>query len=122
MTAHVVYSDIDPDNPATNSRRVIDQVIRGFIGFDGLLLSDDLSMQALRGTFAERAGAALSAGCDVALHCNGDMEEMVAVAEGAGPMTEAGMARFARGRAALRNLPAPDPVQELAVLEQWLAS
>lgn len=122
MTAHVVYADIDPTNPATTSRAVIDQVIRGFIGFDGLLLSDDLSMQALRGTFVERARAALAAGCDVALHCNGDMEEMIAVAEGTGPMTEAATARFARGRAALRNLPAPDPVQELAVLEQWLAN
>jgi beta-N-acetylhexosaminidase len=120
MTAHVVYAAIDADNPATTSRRVIDEVIRGFIGFDGLLLSDDLSMQALNGSFAERASASLAAGCDVALHCNGDMAEMNAVLQGAAPMSDVAWERFTRGRAALRHLPPPAPAEALASLKTWL--
>ena len=81
MTAHVVYQALDPDNPATTSRRVIADIIRGEIGFDGLLMSDDLSMRALSGDFAERARATFAAGCDVVLHCNGLMEDMEPVAE-----------------------------------------
>jgi beta-N-acetylhexosaminidase len=80
MTAHVVFSAIDPVAPATTSVTMVQQVIRGFIGFQGLLMSDDISMKALCGTIAERSRAALAAGCDVVLHCNGDMGEMVAVA------------------------------------------
>ena len=76
MTAHVVYDSIDPQRPATTSPKVIRDVIRGEIGFDGLLMSDDLSMKALDGPLAARAKAALFAGCDVVLHCNGDMDEM----------------------------------------------
>ncbi|MBN8921153.1 MAG: glycoside hydrolase family 3 protein, partial [Rhizobiales bacterium] len=80
MTAHVVYTAIDPDAPATTSRRAIDEVIRGFIGFDGALMSDDVSMGALSGTLAERTRASIAAGCDLVLHCNGDLAEMQAVA------------------------------------------
>ncbi|MAL09577.1 MAG: beta-N-acetylhexosaminidase [Maricaulis sp.] len=80
MTAHIVYSDIDSDDPATHSEAMIGDVIRGFIGFDGLLMSDDLSMQALSGTLAQRGERALSAGCDLVLHCNGEMKEMIAIA------------------------------------------
>src|SRR5215468_1451736 len=80
MTAHVVFSAIDPVAPATTSVTMVSQVIRGFIGFQGLLMSDDISMNALSGTIAERSRAALAAGCDVVLHCNGDMGEMIAVA------------------------------------------
>jgi beta-N-acetylhexosaminidase len=80
MTAHVVYDSIDPQRPATTSPKVIRDVIRGEIGFDGLLMSDDLSMQALDGPLEVRARAALFAGCDVVLHCNGDMDEMKQVA------------------------------------------
>ncbi|MDO8287687.1 MAG: beta-N-acetylhexosaminidase [Parvibaculum sp.] len=80
MTAHVVYAGIDSDAPATTSRKVIADIVRGIIGFDGLLMSDDLSMQALKGTLGERTRASLKAGCDVVLHCNGKMEEMEAVA------------------------------------------
>ena len=76
MTAHVVYSAIDPDNPATTSAKVIDEIIRGEIGFDGLLISDDTSMKALSGDFPTKAAAILAAGCDIVLHCNGVMEEM----------------------------------------------
>lgn len=79
MSAHVVYSAIDPDHPASTSKVVIDQIIRGEIGFDGLLMSDDVSMNALKGTIAERAAAIVAGGCDVVLHCNGVMEEMRAV-------------------------------------------
>ena len=83
MTAHVIYSDIDPDNCATHSADIITQVIRGEIGFDGLLMSDDLSMQALSGHLQQRGERALNAGCDMLLHCNGQMEDMVAVAHAA---------------------------------------
>jgi beta-N-acetylhexosaminidase len=80
MTAHVVFSAFDPLAPATTSVTIVRQVIRGFIGFQGLLMTDDISMNALSGTIAERSRAALAAGCDVVLHCNGDMNEMEAVA------------------------------------------
>src|SRR5262249_26553694 len=87
MTAHVVYEAIDPDRPATTSTRVISEVIRGDMGFDGLLLSDDLSMAALEGPLAERTAAALRAGCDIALHCNGKLEEMKEVASASHALT-----------------------------------
>lgn len=80
MTAHVIYAAIDPERPATTSPVVISEYIRGEIGFDGLLMSDDLSMKALSGDFSARAAASLAAGCDVVLHCNGLMDEMVPVA------------------------------------------
>ncbi len=102
MTAHVVYSAIDKSAPATTSRRAVRRIIRGSIGFDGLLMSDDLSMKALQGDFAERARASLAAGCDVVLHCNGDMAEMKAVLAGTKPL--AGRAK-ARADAALARLP-----------------
>jgi beta-N-acetylhexosaminidase len=76
MTAHVVYSAIDPTAPATTSRKVVSEVVRGEIGFDGLLISDDTSMKALSGDFPDKAAAILAAGCDIVLHCNGVMEEM----------------------------------------------
>lgn len=79
MTAHVVYRAIDPSAPATLSAKVIGEVIRGEIGFDGPLISDDLSMKALSGDFAGRTRGALDAGCDLVLHCNGDMAEMESV-------------------------------------------
>ena len=80
MTAHVVFTAIDPVAPATTSVTIVGQVIRGFIGFQGLLMSDDVSMNALSGTIGERSRAALAAGCDIVLHCNGNMAEMTAVA------------------------------------------
>jgi beta-N-acetylhexosaminidase len=76
MTCHVVFTNIDPNNPATTSRKVIDEIIRGFIGFKGLLLSDDTSMNALAGTIGERAANIIAGGCDIVLHCNGVMDEM----------------------------------------------
>lgn len=80
MTAHVVYTAFDAQNPATTSETVVQGIIRGEIGFDGLLMSDDVSMHALAGTFADRTRALFAAGCDIALHCNGLMEEMREVA------------------------------------------
>ena len=81
MTAHVVFSAVDVAHPATTSATMIKRVIRGFIGFQGLLMSDDLSMNALAGSLAERTRAVLAAGCDMVLHCNGNIEEMRDVAQ-----------------------------------------
>jgi beta-N-acetylhexosaminidase len=104
MTAHVVYRAIDPERPATTSRKVVETVIRGAIGFDGLLLSDDLSMKALGGSFEARARETLAAGVDIALHCNGDLAEAEAVAKVAPPLSgkaqrraEAALAQIAVG-------------------------
>lgn len=80
MTAHIIYEAIDPENCATQSKAVID-LIRGEIGFKGLIMTDDLSMKALTGTFAERTKRSMEAGCDLILHCNGDMTEMQEIAE-----------------------------------------
>jgi beta-N-acetylhexosaminidase len=80
MTAHVVFSAIDPDAPATTSVTMVREVIREFIGFQGLLMSDDVSMNALSGTIAERTRVSIAAGCDMVLHCNGNMDEMQQVA------------------------------------------
>ena len=100
MTAHVVFTAIDRELPATTSATIISQVIRGFIEFDGLLMSDDLSMGALSGSLAERTRAALAAGCDMALHCNGDLAEMEAVAGAASELTGAAARRAAAALAA----------------------
>lgn len=88
MTAHVVFEAIDVQRPATTSPKVIRDVIRGEIGFAGVLLSDDLSMQALSGSLSVRAKAAQFAGCDIVLHCNGDMGEMQEVASEAKPLED----------------------------------
>ena len=80
MTAHVIFSAIDPHNPATTSGKVIEEVIRREIGFDGLLISDDTSMKALSGDFPTKAASILAAGCDLVLHCNGVFEEMAGIA------------------------------------------
>jgi len=82
MTAHVVYTAWDPDRPGSLSPKVIGEIIRGRIGFDGLLMSDDLGMHALEGSFADRTAGVIAAGCDIALHCSGDMAEMQDCAKG----------------------------------------
>jgi beta-N-acetylhexosaminidase len=99
MTAHIVYSAIDPSAPATLSSRVVAEVIRGEIGFDGVLVSDDLSMRALGGGLAERTRQALAAGCDLALHCNGDLGEMEEVVAAARPISPLTTVRLRRGEA-----------------------
>lgn len=106
MTAHVVFKSIDPVHPATTSATMIGEVIRGFIGFDGLLMGDDVSMGALSGTIAERARASLKAGCDLVLHCNGRMDEMREVAAEAPELSGQG-ARRADAALAARKAPSP---------------
>jgi beta-N-acetylhexosaminidase len=106
MTAHVVFSAIDPLAPATTSVKMVGEVIRGEIGFDGLLMSDDVSMGALAGTLAERSRAAFAAGCDVVLHCNGRLDEMRAVA-GVAPRLSGDPARRAAAALAARRGAAP---------------
>jgi beta-N-acetylhexosaminidase len=122
MTAHVVYESIDPQRPATTSPKVIRDVIRGEIGFDGLLMSDDLSMKALDGPLSVRARAALFAGCDLILHCNGDMDEMRDVASEVKSLE--GQARR-RSELALAHLSVPglfDPAAAGARLATLLGS
>jgi beta-N-acetylhexosaminidase len=106
MTAHVVFKSIDPVHPATTSATMIGEVIRGFIGFDGLLMGDDISMGALSGSIAERARASLRAGCDLVLHCNGQMDEMREVAAAA-PELSGPSARRAEAALAARKPPLP---------------
>ena len=102
MTAHVVFTACDPGAPATASPTMIEQVIRGSIGFSGALMSDDISMGALSGTLAERTRAALAAGCDLVLHCNGQLDEMQAVAEASPPLAGAASRRADAALAARR--------------------
>ncbi|MCJ9706976.1 beta-N-acetylhexosaminidase, partial [Bradyrhizobium sp. SHOUNA76] len=104
MTAHVVFSAVDPAHPATTSATMIADVIRGAIGFQGLLMSDDVSMNALSGNIAERTRAIFAAGCDVALHCNGNIEEMREVA---GQTPELSGRALERANAALAARKAP---------------
>jgi beta-N-acetylhexosaminidase len=99
MTAHVVYAAVDPNAPATTSAKVLGDVVRGMIGFDGLLISDDLCMRALVGTPGQRATAALAAGCDIVLHCNGDLDEMREVADASPSLTAKARARMERALA-----------------------
>ncbi len=99
MTAHIVFSEIDDAAPATFSRKVIDTVIRGNIGFGGVLISDDISMGALDGSLGERVGRAIDAGCDLALHCSGVLAEMEEIADASPPISPAAQARLARGEA-----------------------
>jgi beta-N-acetylhexosaminidase len=118
MTAHVVFTDIDPDEPASTSAKVTGEVMRGEIGFDGLLMSDDLSMQALSGSIHDRARAVIRAGSDVALHCNGDLAEMEQAAAGVPAL--AGTA-LRRAESALQLLQTRKPF-DLARAEASLAA
>ncbi len=106
MTAHVVFSALDPAHPATTSATIIEQVIRGGIGFQGLLMSDDVSMNALSGSIAERTRAIIGAGCDMVLHCNGKLDEMREVARETPELTGKALQRAERALAA-RKSPLP---------------
>lgn len=108
MTAHVVFTAIDPDRPSTQSPTIIGDIIRGAIGFDGLLMSDDVSMGALSGRIADRTRKALAAGCDLALHCNGKLEEMEEVADSSCELAGAALGRAERAQAARRGADAVD--------------
>jgi beta-N-acetylhexosaminidase len=118
MSAHVVYTDIDPANPGTTSRIVIDEIIRGLIGFEGLLMSDDVSMNALAGTIGERARDIVAGGCDIVLHCNGVMAEMQAVVVET-PLL-AGRAR-ARADTVLSGFATPDASDEASLRDEFFA-
>jgi len=120
----LLYRAIDAERPATMSARVVDMVIRGHIGFEGVLIGDDLSMQALSGSIGERAAATLAAGCDLALHCNGKMEEMEAVAEATHAIGDATVRRLERARAmvAAAVRPAEDAGAMARQLESLMAA
>ena len=111
MTAHVVFSALDPAQPATTSATIIRQVIRGVIGFQGLLMSDDVSMNALAGSIAERTRAIVNAGCDVVLHCNGKLDEMRDVAR---ETPELAGEALDRARHALASRKQPEPFNRQA--------
>ena len=122
MTAHVVYEAWDAERPASLSPTVIEDIIRERIGFDGWLMSDDLGMEALKGDFASRAAGVVAAGCDVALHCSGKMDEMIAVAKAAPDMTGEGVERLERALASVN--PEDDGIdfaQAIAKRDQLLA-
>lgn len=121
MTAHVVYQDIDPDAPATTSAKVMSEVIRGSIGFSGLLMSDDLSMGALAGDLGTRGRMAIAAGCDMLLHCNGRLGEMLQVAEAAPPLEGGAAARAARALGLRRAPDAADVAALRAEVQHRLA-
>lgn len=122
MTAHVVYTSLDPDRPATQSRQVIEEVIRGTIGFRGVLVSDALDMSALSGSHEERARLSLEAGCDVVMHCNQPLDVRRRVAE-AVPELAGGARDRVDAAAARRHAPEPgfDRAAALARLERLLA-
>ena len=118
MTAHILYSDIDSERCATLSPRVIGDVIRTSIGFDGVLVSDDLSMQALGGSLQDRARGALEAGCDLVLHCNGELTEMSSIAAAIGTLSDAAQRRVVAAEARRR---APGQFDRFAAEQRFAA-
>lgn len=114
MTAHIVFEDIDDQNPATTSATMMN-VIRHEIGFKGLLMTDDIGMEALSGDVAQRSAASIAAGCDLILHSSGKAHEISAVGEAAGAMTDAAQAR---AEAALAARKTPTPVDIGALSEE----
>lgn len=104
MTGHLLFTTWDPDNPATLSRTVISNIIRGRIGFSGLLLTDDIDMEALSGSVPERAERAIAAGCDVVLNCWAKMDDMIGITERCGVLSDQGQERLARVHAAMGAL------------------
>ena len=113
MTAHVIYTAIDKAKPATLSRKVIQEVIREYIEYDGLLLTDDLSMDALRGELGTRAQFALASGCDLVLHCNGKLDEMVSISEGVTLVSENAWRRWEHAKSFIRQPSKFNTVKEL---------
>ena len=121
MTGHLLLDCLDSNNPVSTSKKIISEVIREEIGFDGLLMSDDLSMKALDGSMQKRAEQTLQAGCDIALHCNGEIAEMRQVAE-VSPVLEGD--RLRRIIAAKRQFRVPKPIENQEIhtlLEELLA-
>lgn len=114
MTAHVVYSAIDDKSPVSTSERSIEEIIRNEIGFDGFLMCDDVSMEALDGTIGERTEAVLAAGCDGALHCNGKFAEMEEVAANSPYLEGRSLERF---KASFEFVAQPEQIDEAMALE-----
>ena len=121
MTAHVVFSALDTAHPATTSATIIQQVIRGSIGFQGLLMSDDVSMNALQGSIAERTRAIFAAGCDIVLHCNGNLDEMQAVANETPALAGSALASAERALASRKAPKAFDRDAGRARLDEFIA-
>ena len=119
MTAHVVFDAIDPKRPATTSKKAI-RLMREQLGFTGLIMTDDLSMKALSGTLTERAESALKAGCDVVLHCNGDLAEMKQVAAGTGKLK--GRAAKRAEAALARVVRLPESLDAMAARARFMAA
>lgn len=123
MTAHILYEALDPERPATLSEAVIRRVIRGAIGFQGVLVSDDLCMKALRGEPGALAQQAIAADCDLVLHCNGEPAETAALLKDCPPLSEAAEARLAAARGRMESLLRPlDPVALRAARDAHLAA
>jgi len=120
MTAHVVFSAFDAIHPATTSAKMVEQMIRAFIGFQGLLMSDDVSMNALAGSIAERTRAVFAAGCDVVLHCNGQMDEMRQVAGETPELSGLALERANRALAARKPPQAFDRAAARAELDELI--
>jgi beta-N-acetylhexosaminidase len=122
MTAHVVYTAWDPDQPASMSPIVIRDIIRERIGFGGFLMSDDIGMEALKGDFGSRAAGVVAAGCDVALHCSGKMDEMTAVAAAVPKLSAEGEDRLTRAMATtMIESEGPDFAEAIATRDTLLA-
>ena len=116
MTAHVIYEAIDDQAPATTSAKVIKDVLRGDIGYQGLIMTDDLSMKALGGTYASRVQDSLRAGCDMILHCNGDMAQMTEIA---GELSFLSGPSLKRAKAAEKALRTPEDIDLTASLARF---
>jgi beta-N-acetylhexosaminidase len=122
MMAHVVYTAWDAERPASQSQVVVSEIVRGRIGFDGWLMSDDIGMEALNGGFAERAAGVIAAGCDAVLHCSGTMEEMIAVAGAVPAMTAEGEERLRQAMVIAETSDSgPDFEQLIAKRDELLA-
>jgi len=105
MTAHILFPQIDPERPATVSALIIEEIVRGYIGFEGLIVSDDVTMAALRGTDRERAEKAREAGCDIVLHCYADLPQMREIASGCGELSQESASRFENARKRIADDP-----------------
>ena len=116
MTGHLLFTAWDSENPATQSPFIIHEVIRGAIGFDGLLLTDDLDMEALSGSIPERAARSLAAGCDIALNCWARMDDMTGIAAALPALSGAGLARYERALGAFSHTPATQIARQSDVI------
>jgi beta-N-acetylhexosaminidase len=125
MTAHIVFPQIDKHLPATISPAIVNKVMREIIGFKGLIMTDDINMHALSGTIASRTEQAINAGCDIALHCSGNLDEMQSLLDVASPLSELALTRAiaAEKIAFSENPDAQNNIQEITnELESLLAN